>query len=183
MYGKHYKSMYTGSMIGMGTPAFAVMGYVLSNMQPNPAVGAQVELNPRLLAFIFGEDESVISKAIEKLCEPDPRSRTKDEEGRRLVRIGEFDYRVINGVKYIKIRNDEERMEANRQRQADHRAKLNMTPEERERFDAGRNEEYGKRRKPIGLRAAKRMGQIAGGTEAVADGLAEAKNNGGGDVS
>src|ERR1700690_4578097 len=109
MYGKHFKSMYSGSLVGAGAPAFAVLGYVISNMVPHPSVGAQVELNPKLLAFIIGEPEEVIEKAIEKLCAPDPHSRTKEEEGRRLIRLGEFDYRVVNGAKYIAIRDNEER--------------------------------------------------------------------------
>ena len=124
MYGKHFRSMYSGSMVGAGAPVFAVLGYVISNMVPQPSVGAQVELNPKLLAFIIGEKEEVIEKAIRKLCAPDPHSRTKEEDGRRLIRLGEFDYRVVNGAKYIAIRDEEERLESNRQRQAAHRAAL-----------------------------------------------------------
>lgn len=128
MYGKHFKSMYSGSMVGAGAPVFAVLGYVISNMVPQPSVGAQVELNPKLLAFIIGEKEEVIEKAIKRLCSPDPHSRTKEEDGRRLIRLGEFDYRVVNGAKYIAIRDEEERMESNRQRQAAHRALKRSTP-------------------------------------------------------
>ena len=118
MYGKHFHSMYEGSMIGAGAVFYAVWGYVIAKMRPDKEVGAQVELNPKLLAFIIGEDESEIIGAIEKMCRPDPKSRTKDEEGRKLIKLGEFDYKVVNGPKYMAIRNEEERRENNRRRQA-----------------------------------------------------------------
>ena len=123
MYGKHFGSMYTGSMVGSGAVVFAVMGYVIANQRPHKDE-FQVELNPTLLAFILGEPEDDVMVAIERLCSPDSKSRTKTEEGRRLVKVGEFDYRVVNGVKYAKIRCEEERREANRARQERHRKKV-----------------------------------------------------------
>lgn len=117
MYGKHFASMYKGSMVGAGAPVFAVMGYVVSNMVPDKEVGYQVELNPILLGTILGEKVEVIEKAIAFLCKPDVKSRSKDDYGRRLVRLGEFDYRVVNGVKYAMIVNEELRREQNRIRQ------------------------------------------------------------------
>jgi hypothetical protein len=114
LYGKHFSSMYTGSMIGAGFGPYAVMGYVISNQQPDKTVGFQVELNPKLLAAIFGEEESTVEKAIEFLCNPDPKSRTPAEEGRRLVRLGQFAYRVVNGIAYAHLRNEEQRREQNR---------------------------------------------------------------------
>jgi hypothetical protein len=110
--------MYTGSMVGSGAVIYAVWGYVIANMRPDKKVGAQVELNPKLLAFIIGETEKEITEAIVRLCAKDDRSRTKEEEGRRLVKLGEFDYQVVNGAKYAAIRNEEERREANRLRKA-----------------------------------------------------------------
>jgi hypothetical protein len=123
MFGKHFASMYTGSMFGAGAVRFAVMGYVLSHMVPDRVVGMQVELNPRLLAAILGEPDKEVSEAIEWLCKPDPRSRTKVKDGRRLVRLGEFDYQVVNGVKYRAIRDQENRREQNREAQDRHRKK------------------------------------------------------------
>lgn len=114
--------MYTGSMMGIGSVVFAVWGYVIAYMRPDETVGAQVELNPALLAVQIGDTEPNIQAAIDKLCAPDERSRTKEEDGRRLIKLGEFDYRVVNGPKYLAIRNEEERREANRLRQQQHRA-------------------------------------------------------------
>ncbi len=120
--------MYEGSMIGAGAHVFAMMGYVIANMKPDAVVGAQVRLNPQLLAAIFGESEATVHRAIEYLCAPDTKSTTPDEDGRRLVKIGQFDYRVVNGPKYLAIRNEEERREKNRIRQANLREKKASNP-------------------------------------------------------
>lgn len=122
MYGKIFASLFTGSMYGAGSPAFALMSYVIANMQPDSVVGFQVELNVRDLANRIGEPEAVIQGAIDYLCAPDSQTRTAAEEGRRLVKIGAFDYRVVNGVHYAELRDEEERRERNRVRQSKHRA-------------------------------------------------------------
>jgi hypothetical protein len=112
--------MYQGSMIGAGAVVFAVMGYVIANQ--TPGAGGElaperlyVELNPKLLAFILGEGEEAVAVAIEFLCRPDPGSRTKEEEGRRLVRVGQFAYWVVNGRRYRGMRDPERRKEQNRE--------------------------------------------------------------------
>lgn len=128
MFGKHFASMYSGSMVGSGAIVFAVMGYVVANGKPDKAVGTQVELNPKLLAAILGEPEKEVEKAVQFLCSPDPNSRSKEEDGRRLIRLGQFDYRVVNGVKYRAIRNEEGRREQNRIAQAARRARKRGLP-------------------------------------------------------
>lgn len=124
MYGKHFDSMYTGSMFGAGPVVFAVWGYVISKAVPDKVVGAQVELNPDLLAAIIGTDRGEIAKAVEFLCSPDSKSRSKESEGRRLIRLGEFDYQVVNGRKYREIRDEEKRREQNRIAQDKFRSKV-----------------------------------------------------------
>jgi uncharacterized phage protein (TIGR02220 family) len=114
MYGKHFQSMYTGSMVGKGSVSFAVWGYVIANHHLDLDEGAQVELNPKLLAFILGEDQAKIEAAIQDFCAPDPTSRTKDAEGRKLIKVGEFDYRVVNGAKYHDIKSEDDRRRYNR---------------------------------------------------------------------
>jgi hypothetical protein len=127
-YGKHFSSMYTGSMVGSGALVFALMGYVIANMQPDKKVGFQVELNPVLLAAILGEKEDDVAAAIDFLCSPDPRSRSTESKGRRLERLGQFDFRVINGAKYRAIRDEEMRRESNRINQAIHRIRKKGIP-------------------------------------------------------
>lgn len=118
MYGKFFASTFTGSMVGAGPVPFAVWGYVVAN-----AVEGQVELNPRLLSAIIGTTPEQIEAAIEYLCAPDPKSRTKDYEGRRLIREGEYAYKVPNHKTYRNIRNQIERREYNRQKKAEERAR------------------------------------------------------------
>lgn len=135
MFGKHFASMYSGSMVGAGAVPFAVMGYVIANGKPDRTVGMQVELNPKLLAFIIGEPEEAVEKAIDFLCSPDPKSRSKEEDGRRLVKLGEFCYRVVNGAKYREIRDEERRRETDRnskrrQRARDRQGPTNDKPEQ-----------------------------------------------------
>ncbi len=101
-------------MIGAGPVAFALMPYVISNAKPDKNLGGHVELNPRLIAVIFGCEERDIERAIEYLCSPDPKSRTPDHEGRRLIKHGPFDYQVVNFEKYRSIKDEEERREQNR---------------------------------------------------------------------
>ena len=119
MYGKHFESMYEGSMYGAGIAVFAVWGYVIAKMR-----SGTVELNPRKLADTLGGSVDEIAAAIEFLKRPDPESRWKTHEGRRLIKEGEFQYFVPSWEKYQRIKNEENRREYNREKQRDRRAKL-----------------------------------------------------------
>jgi len=116
-YGKHFGSMYERSMVGAGAHVFAVMGYVIAKQQADKVHGSYVELNPKLLAAVIGEPEDKILKAIEYLSSPDDNSTTKAEGGRRIVKVDQFGYRVVNGAKYRAIRDEEERRKQNRDAQ------------------------------------------------------------------
>lgn len=118
MFGKHFQSTYTGSMFGAGLHVFAVWGYCISH-----AVKGRVELNPILLAAILGTDTATVEKAIEALCAPDPQSRTKEHEGRRLIREGQFQYFMPTHEKYRAIRDDDDRRAYFRQKKAEQRSR------------------------------------------------------------
>ena len=118
MYGRIFSSMFTGSMVGKGSPVFAVMSYVICHMRADETVGAQVDLNVTLLSVMIGETEEVIQRAIDYLCSPDAQTTSPDEDGRRLVKVGAFAYRVVNGAKYMAIRNLEEQRESARLRKS-----------------------------------------------------------------
>lgn len=122
MFGKHFSQMYEGSMRGAGSAFFAVWGYVISHMVPDRKNGTTVEMNAGIVGFLLGEEESVVSEQIERMCAPDPNSRTKVEDGKKLVRLSEYSYRVVNGELYRGIRNEEERREYQRQKQAVYRS-------------------------------------------------------------
>lgn len=118
MWGKHFKSMYDGSMYGAGVAVFAVWGYVIGH-----AHNSRVELNVKKLSDTLGGDEKEIQKAIDFLCAPDPRSRWKEHGGRRLIPEDEYQYFVPSWAHYAAIRSEEDRKEQNRRAQTVYRAK------------------------------------------------------------
>ena len=116
MYGKHFASMYSGSLFGKPATVFAVWGYVIAHMRPSRKdQQCYVELNPALLAATFDTTPEEIDAAIQTLEAPDPASRTKEAEGRRLVLLeeertpGPMQFMVVNGSKYRALRDEEER--------------------------------------------------------------------------
>ena len=118
MFGKFFAYTFTGSMVGAGPEMFAVWGYVVAN-----TVASQVELNPRHLASLIGMTPEAVALCIEKLCAPDPESRSKTANGRRLIREGEFAYFVPNHEAYRAVRDEQDRREYNRRKQAESRAR------------------------------------------------------------
>ncbi len=87
--------------------------------------------------------------ALSKFLSPDPYSRSKQDEGRR-IREADGGWVVLNHFKYRDMLNDEQRREYKRVKEA----------------------EYRKRRK-----GWKREAQVEGATEAVRDGLQEANGD------
>src|SRR6266496_1587784 len=100
MWGKHFQSMYEGSMYGAGVAVFAVWGYVISHTR-----NSTVELNPKMLANTLGGTEAEVNDAIEFLSMADPKSRHKAHDGRRLVKQGEYLYMLPSWAEYQKLMN------------------------------------------------------------------------------
>lgn len=119
MYGKHFESMYDGSMYGAGIAVFAVWGYAISHTRKS-----RVELNPRKLADTLGGKIEEIEQAISFLRKPDPESRFKEHEGRRMIKEGEFQYFLPSWESHQAIRNADDRREYNRIKQKQRRIKL-----------------------------------------------------------
>lgn len=118
-------------MVGAGCNVFAVWNYVIAKTQRSV-----IELNPKLLCAILGGSESEITSAIEYLCRPDPESRSKIEDGRRMVKDGQFQYRVVNWAEYQTIRDANDLKEYNRRKQAEYRAKKRGKKATRAAWDA-----------------------------------------------
>jgi len=118
VYGKHFASTYTGSMCGAGAHVFAVWGYAIANLRDG-----HVELNTRYLAATLGMPEADVQRALDYLTAPDPNSRTSVEDGRRLIKVGTFEYRSPTHLFYRNTRNDVERRESNRLAAAVYRGK------------------------------------------------------------
>jgi hypothetical protein len=72
-------------------------------------------LNPRKLRDTLGADSvEEVEVAISKLECEDPESRHKEEGGKRLVKEGEYQYRVPSWRFYQEIKNAEDLREYNR---------------------------------------------------------------------
>ncbi len=119
MYGKIFASTFTGSMFGRGPVMFSVWAFVLAHTDQT----GTVELNPRLVASSLGAELNEVELAIQELCRPDESSRNPADDGRRLLREGQFTYRVVSHAIYQRIRTQDDRREYNRQKQAESRAR------------------------------------------------------------
>jgi len=89
------------------------------------------------LARIAGVTVDACRAAIGKFLAPDPDSRTKDDEGRRIEEI-DGGWSLINHRKYREMASDADRAEKAAIRQARHRAKVKrnaVTPESRQSHD------------------------------------------------
>jgi hypothetical protein len=117
-FGKIFETMYSGSMVGAGEHVFALWPYCIAHVRP-PGV---VEINPKLVAAIIGTTPENVQSALDFLCAPDPDSRSKVEDGRRLVREGQFLYRMVNFFEYRAKLSAEVKRENDRNRIADKRA-------------------------------------------------------------
>lgn len=130
MYGKSFESMFEGSMVGAGINVFAVWTYIITK-----ARRGVIEINPKLLAFTLGGSESEVEAALEFLQQPDPDSRSKEEDGRRLVKEGQFQYRVVNYLKYQELRTEVDRREYNRVKQQEYRERKKLEAPEKPKPD------------------------------------------------
>jgi hypothetical protein len=123
MFGKHFASMYEGSMYGAGLNVFAVWGYVIAN-----ARHSRIELNAKRLADTLGGTEEAVQGAIDALASPDPQSRHKEHEGRRLVKEGEFQYYVPSWEEYRRIKSEDDRRAYNAAKQREYRLRKPPKP-------------------------------------------------------
>lgn len=103
----------------------ALWAYVLSKMRPDRAKSAYyVDLNPRLLKDTIGKvTEEEVGRAIERFCSQEKESASPTEGGKKLVREGQFLYRVVNAAEYQKLRNLEHRRAYQREYMQRRRAK------------------------------------------------------------
>lgn len=74
------------------------------------------------LAKRSGVELAECEEALRKFLSPDPYSRTKEHEGRRIMEV-DGGWRLLNHSKYREMMNAEERREYQRVKQAEYRAK------------------------------------------------------------
>lgn len=114
-------------MSGAGADVFAVWGYVIAK-----TVQGQVDLNPKVVAALIGMSVDRVQAAIDYLCAPDPNSRNPDEDGRRLVKEGQFTYRQVSHFIYRGMKDEDERREYNRDKKRESRARKRAAEKEQE---------------------------------------------------
>lgn len=122
MFGKWFDTAYTGSMAGAGADVFAVWTYVIAN-----ADHELVELNPAVVAALIGMPVENVERAIAFLCQPDPKSRNPEQEGRRLVFHSGYLYEMVSFPIYRAMRDTEKRREYKRQKQRELRERQKAT--------------------------------------------------------
>lgn len=142
-YGKFYAKTFTGSMRGAGAHVIALMAYCVANAKPPDG---ELEINLDIVSFLIGEPEERMTEALAYLTAPDPRSRSKGDDGRRLVQVGEYRYRLVNWMEHREGR----------------------TVEEQRIYWRDKQMEYRKRRKE-----QKRAAECEGAQEAIRNGLRE----------
>lgn len=121
MYGKLFAQMYDGTL-GTKGPWQALVTFQQLIILADKA--GDVDMTAEAIARRTTIPLSVIQEGLTALEEPDPDSRTPDEEGRRIVRLSEdrpWGWHIVNHDKYRKIRSQEERREYMRQYQRERR--------------------------------------------------------------
>lgn len=115
MYGKIFSSLFEGSLLGQPHEQLVFI-YILSNCDPDGCF----DKVPQVISTATGLSLDHVNDAIERLSQPDPHSRTPEEEGRRLVLLDDhrdWGWRVVNYEKYQRMRNAEQRRKQNREAQ------------------------------------------------------------------
>lgn len=119
MYAKVFRSIFDGSLYGQfeATIVFLAM-LVLADKD------GSVDMTPEKLAAAAGYPLDIVLKGIFELEKPDPRSRTPDEDGRRIVHLHSagWGWQITNYAKYRDIRTSEERREYFRIKKQEQRA-------------------------------------------------------------
>ena len=128
MYGKMYRQMYHGTLATTG-PWQALVTFqqfiVLADQE------GIVDMTPEAISRETTIPLDIIRIGITALEQPDPDSRSPDEEGRRIVLLSEnrkWGWRVVNYPHYRKLKREEDRREYHRQYWHKRKAKtLNST--------------------------------------------------------
>lgn len=122
VYGKIFASMFSGSLYGdwEAIVTLTVM-VVLADKH------GDVDMTPEVLSARTSIPLDIIRRGIASLEAPDPKSRTPDDEGRRILRVSDtrdWGWRITNYNHYREMRCADERREYLRQHQSTRRAKL-----------------------------------------------------------
>lgn len=120
MYGKLFASLFTGSMRGKGDLQLT-FAYMLANASSDGIC----DFAPQCISDATGKPLKLIESCIEELSAPDPMSRTRTDEGRRIALLDPsrpWGWRIINHAIYRAIQTREAMKEAERLRKREYRA-------------------------------------------------------------
>lgn len=120
MFGKIFESMFDGTMHGHWQAIVTLQQMIVLADQDGT-----VDMTPEALSARTSIPLEIITTGIAELEQPDPKSRTPDEDGRRIVRLDpsrDWGWRITNYLAYRAIRSAEERREYMRQYQRDRRS-------------------------------------------------------------
>lgn len=125
MYGKVFASIFEGSLYGHFEATVTMMALItLANRH------GEVDMTVEALAARTGFGADLLRKGIHELQQPDPRSRTPGDDGRRIVPIADhrdWGWRLVNYVQYRNTPDEETRRTQNAERQRRFREKHSLT--------------------------------------------------------
>lgn len=124
MYGKVFESMYDGTLASEGPWQALVTFQQLIVLADQDGV---VDMTASAISRRTSIPLEIIKAGLEVLVQPDPDSRTPDEDGRRIVCLEshrDWGWQIVNHRKYQQMRNAEERREYLRLAQAKRRERL-----------------------------------------------------------
>lgn len=122
MYGKLFEQMYDGTLCTHGPWEALVTFQQLIILSDKDGV---VDMTPEAISRRTTIPLEVIKTGLQRLSEPDPESRTPDEEGRRIAFLSDsraWGWRIVNYIKYRTIRTAEDRKQYMRNYQRQRRA-------------------------------------------------------------
>lgn len=117
-WGKFYAKTFTGSMRGCGSHVVSLMAYCIANAKPP---SGELEINIEVVAFLIGDPVERMQAALDYLMSEDSTSRTPDENGRRLIKTGQYSYRLVNWLAHREGLDDEARRAYWASKQKDYR--------------------------------------------------------------
>lgn len=123
MYGKIFKQIYKGTLAMVGPWEALVTFQQMIILADQDGV---VDMTPDALSRETTIPLEIITKGLEALSQPDPESRTPDEEGRRIVLLSDsrsWGWRIVNYDHYRKLQTDEERRAYHRRYYREKRSK------------------------------------------------------------
>lgn len=123
MYGKVFESMFDGTLASKGPWQALVTFQQLIVLCDKSGV---IDMTPEAISRRTSIPLEIIELGLHALMQPDPRSRTPAEEGRRITLLEDhrdWGWQIVNHAKYRDLRNAEERREYLRVAKAKSRAR------------------------------------------------------------